>query len=222
MHSRTRLIAVSVSLVLGSLLPATAFGRTIPGQTGRPESRRSLLQKTYAEYETRTVRRAAMERQNTLGASTTLPQWNVRFSYPKDWDLDTEAMTEGNVTLAALLLSPVARGDTARQNINLVVEDLSTAPLTLTQYTEEAIRRERDYLSSFVLHSRDRGTVAGERADIIQFEASFAGIPLRYEQAWFIRGTNVYIWTFTDASTMFDEHLPTFRAVVESMTFSSR
>ncbi len=212
---RTSLVCLAVTIMTALPLPALARSiSTIPG--AKPVSRRTLLQKTYGRYAEIGERRAVRAGSTVLENLVRLDEFGVSFRFPKGWVGDTTAQKEGTVTLAAMVLGPV--GPTgARPNMNIVFEDLTKAPLTLNQYTEEALRKEREFFSEMTITSRDRRTVAGYSADVVRFDAVFAGVALRYEQVWFLRGNQMIVWTFTDQQSTFDDNLKIFHAVLDSL-----
>ncbi len=215
---RTSLLCLSI--ILSSALPLPALARSIKDIPGAKQiSRRTLLQKTYERYAAIGARRAVRITPFTLGKTMSLPWYGISVQYPSTWTADTNAVEEGNVVLAGMILGPAGTNG-ARPNLNVVVEDLSTAPLTLNQYTEEALQKERAFFSEMTITSRDRTTVAGFAADRVRFDAVFAGVPLRYEQVWFLRGPQVIVWTFTDQPGTFESNVAVFRGVLETLTVS--
>ncbi len=209
-----RLPIAAVSLLSLLALAPTASARTLGAGT-RP-SRRAIIREVRQETAKRTEKRVR-ESVTRSGTPVTLDDFGVSFRGPEGWKVDTTSGTEGRVTLAVMLLAPETINESIRHNMNLVFEDLSTAPLTLTQYSQESIEYERSFFDSFTLLFRDRTSILGKDAERIQFDASYSGTTMRLEQQWFIDDRDrAVVWTFADSPEAFDGHLPLFHAVVDS------
>lgn len=140
--------------------------------------------------------------------------YGVRVSYPRGWELQSQAQSTPPLTLVAAFLSP--RTTTVRQNVNLVIEDLAS-PMTLEEYTRQGIDIEKNMLSGFSLISNDNISFFGkERASRIRFSATSGTDSLLFEQIWFIRGKRAYVWTFADKQSTFPQNISTFERMMDS------
>ncbi len=203
-----------ISLASVFAVAPLANARTLP--SGSRPSRRSIVRDVRAAAAKREAKRSRVEASRS-GTPVILDNFGVSFHSPLGWKVDTTSGTEGNVTLAVMLLAPDTVDEPIRHNMNLVFEDLSMAPLTLGQYTDVSLEYERGFFDTFTLLFRDQTTLLGKPTQLVQFDASYSGVTMRFEQQWFINENNrAVIWTFADAPETFDKHLPLFHAVLDS------
>lgn len=144
----------------------------------------------------------------------------VSLRYPKDWVAQEMNQKEGNLTMVALFLSPpTSEKDTARENINFLVEDLPSPALSLQEYTDIAIEQERATFGNYTLLSSSDLLVAGLPAHRITYMASLpdAGSPTAFEQVWLLKDRKISVWTLAATPETFDAYAQTFREMLGTM-----
>ncbi len=147
--------------------------------------------------------------------------YGVHIRYPRDWKAQDLLESNGKITSIALFLSPLSgSGDTAQENINLVVEDVRDEALNPDQYEEAAIAQEQALFDSFTLVSSNDITLDGEAGHDIVFQASFNERSLMFEQAWAHHDGIVYVWTLAAPPETFDDYSRTFRTMLGSFGFN--
>jgi len=146
----------------------------------------------------------------------------VSFQYPETWTLDATQSREDNVTFILMLTPKNSEGAPVRHNINLVFEEMGSNPLSLSEYTDAGLAREREFFAEFTLLLRDTRVIAGHEAAFVRFDANYGGISLRYEQAWFLRGNEAVVWTLAADEETFDQSSTVFKALLESLVTDVR
>ena len=129
--------------------------------------------------------------------------------------------SNGRITSIALFLSPLSdSGDTTEENINLIVEDVRDAPLTLDQYQDAAITQERGLFDSFSLVSTSDIVLDGEAGRDIVFQTTFNEKSLFFEQAWALHDGIVYVWTLAAPPETFAQYSRMFHTMLGTFGFS--
>ncbi len=171
-------------------------------------------------YEAAAARKAKLVKSSaTLDATYKNDTYGVQVSVPSTWDKRELNQEEESLTLVVMFLSPSVKAGLIRQNINLVVEELANKKMTLNEYTEMGIEKEKGFFDSFVLESSVRTIVAGKAAQRVIFSADLNGQEMKFEQIWFFTAPGkVHVWTFADSQENFAAHVTLFEHMMASMT----
>ena len=142
---------------------------------------------------------------------------NFSIAYPLLWELNTE----GGYGTKFFLFSPLtSSADQFRENINLIIEDVSKQNMTLADYTiasKQQIKNgmpDAEFLESNTLQAQ------GIDYQRIVYTATQQPYKLEFEQWYFIVKGQAYILTFTAETAQFktyqkqaEEVLSTFKIV---------
>lgn len=126
--------------------------------------------------------------------------------YPEQWE---KTMQDGYVTF---LSSVSDSNDNFRENVNVMIQDASAEPITLEQYTQvtkdwifesagqAGLISEKDIqlsgLNGHELHYK----LPGQAMDFSE--------PLYFYQAYAMKGTDVFLLTYSGTEAQFNEFLP--------------
>jgi hypothetical protein len=100
--------------------------------------------------------------------------------YPNDWSKEIR----GNSTI---FLSPLnGSGDRFKENVNLMLQDLSQQPVTLEHYTDITKESVIANLGKQAIVSLKDATIQGIAAKEIVYNMNMNGNNLRIKQYWFI------------------------------------
>lgn len=142
----------------------------------------------------------------------------VKMQYPSSWERQDLLQRTFPLTLVTIFLSPDERPAGIRQNVNLVTEDLPM-DMTLSEYTEQGIRAEREYFRQYTLLESEDILLAGAyRAHRVLFAATSDIGDMAFEQIWMLRGKQAFVWTFADSAEAFDDHRETFERMMDTLT----
>ena len=142
----------------------------------------------------------------------------VKVQYPSSWERHDLFQTTPPLTLVTMFLSPDERPAGIRQNVNLVIEELPT-DMSLSEYTEQGIRAEREYFDRYTLLESEDILLAGTyRAHRVLFAATSDIGEMAFEQIWMLRGKQAFVWTFADSAEGFDDHRATFERMMDTLT----
>jgi len=144
-----------------------------------------------------------------------------RMRYPKGWTAHDLLDSNGTVTSVMAFLSPESDIDDAgRENINLVIEDLTSLGVSFEEYSDQAIESERELFQDYKLHANVRTLWKGLPARSIRYDATFNGRRLTFEQLWFARNGTIYVWTLASPPSTIDHYAGLFRKMVGSLSFN--
>ncbi len=222
-----RLLIVLSAIVPALLLAPLAEARVVvtpssanEGGTVVTPARVSSRTLRKSVYEAAAARKAKLVKSSaTLDATYKNDAFGVQLDVSSAWDKRDLNQVEGNLTLVVMFLSPSVKGETIRQNINLVVEDVADRNMTLNEYTEMGLEKEKSFFDSFVLESSVRTVIAGKAAQRVVFSTDLNGQKMKFQQVWFFTAPGkVHVWTFADSQQNYAAHVTLFEHMMASMT----
>ncbi len=144
------------------------------------------------------------------------PRDRYTIQYPKNW----EASEKVNY-VSAIFLSPLENDlDVFRENVNIVIQDLSETPLdgNLAKYTDVAIGQMQNAFKQnlMVVESRPM-TLSGLPAYKFVYIGKNPGAPdIKNLHVWTIDGHKAYQISYTAMRESFDKYLPQVRIMIKS------
>ncbi len=141
----------------------------------------------------------------------------VTFQYPPDWELE-----ENYLGAFAFLVSPQDNAeDHLTENINLVREplDIPLSSAGINDYMNEVFEELKVLKNSFNVVSDTESQIHGFKTREVEYTANIKEKPMRFKQVIVFKSDEIYILTFTAGSETFQEHLPLFEDVLESLDF---
>ena len=151
----------------------------------------------------------------------TIPGWltytdsqnKFTMTYPREW-------TQEKVGNMAAFLSPQENfTDSFRENVNLMLQDLSQQPMDLKQYTELTKNQITQMFGDSAILSSGSKTIGGQPAVEMTYNMFNQGHHLKIKQYWFIIGTTAYLFTYTAQPEKFSKFEETALTVINSFKF---
>ncbi|MDF2456547.1 MAG: hypothetical protein K0R51_2540 [Cytophagaceae bacterium] len=143
-------------------------------------------------------------------------EWNTfktkqyAINYPASWSLDTSG--QGG-TKFVLLSASETEEDTFKENVNLIIQDLTGYNLDLNGYTKLSTEQVKTMISnSKILESKKVKQGSTEYHKII-YSGDLQGYHLTFEQYYWVIKNRAYVVTFTAEQTKFK----TYQAVGEKI-----
>ncbi len=133
--------------------------------------------------------------------------------YPVTW-----ALEENKGGAAVIFFSPKENAlDFFKENVNVVVQDISANPLNLEAYTKLAIKQMRlVFESNFIIVESVPITIAGRAGHKLIFIGKGPDTELKYMSAWVLDGLTAYQITYTAISSHYDEYAGKMKKMVRS------
>ena len=140
-------------------------------------------------------------------------QHNFSIKYPASWTLGE------NINNAAVIFySPQETElDIFRENVNIVVQDISKNPLSLKRYSKTAIRQmEAVFSNNMMILESEPMFFAGQEGYKFVFTGKTPETELQYMSVWTITGLTAYQVTYTALASQYDRHLPKVKRMIRS------
>ena len=120
--------------------------------------------------------------------------------YPDNWE-------PKEVATAIAFLSPLdGTKDKFRENVNVMVQDLKTHPMDLSEFTELTRKQIKLHAGNDAILGEKRLTFAGQPAEQFIYKATIQEVDLKFKQYWFIKGTNAFVLTYTAEPQQYERY----------------
>ncbi len=133
-------------------------------------------------------------------------------SHPIGWE---RKAAEG----AMFFLSPVEKHDVFRENVNVVIQDMSSQMMTLDEYT--AFSRDQINRMGGVgkVISERKTTLAGFPAMEMVSDFTYEGSATKVKSVFFVRGKAVFLLSYTALPETYEQWEAVGSQVIETMRF---
>lgn len=119
---------------------------------------------------------------------------NYSIKYPETWQLDLS----GQFNTSFILLSEQeTETDSFRENINLLIQDISAYNLTLADYVKLSEEQVKNMITNSIIIENKRITNAKGEYQHIIYTGTQGKLNLRFEQYYWVLNKKAYILTFT-------------------------
>jgi len=133
-------------------------------------------------------------------------------NYPSTWSVQ-----ENISDLNAIFRSPLTdTNDKFHENVSLSVQDLSSQPMTLEQYTELSFSQFEMILTDYKLVSSEESTLGGYKAQKIVFTCTQGVFNVKYMFICAVNGNKAYLLTLTSLADSYDNYISTAEDIVKS------
>ncbi len=145
-------------------------------------------------------------------------QWKIlddeKYSihFPGDWELNQS----DQFGTSFFLFSPLGADDQFRENVNLIIEDLTGLQIDLDAYTELADGQLKTVIGEFNLLESKRKKANGQSYHMVLYTGTIDGMSLKIAQHFYVANEKAYVLTFTGEREHFDEFQETGELIMES------
>jgi len=133
------------------------------------------------------------------------------FKYPSDWEFDDSGATGSLITVLSM---PDDADDMFRENVNLIVQDISAFDVTLADYAEVSIP-ELEGAGAEILKST---TFQNPARHEVVFNIEQNGYDLRMIQNYLVENGNAYVLTLICLRSGSDKYWEIGQKILESFT----
>lgn len=155
----------------------------------------------------------------TVQASAQKDSWveykkdNYRIEYPENWTLDTTHKTPTDF----IILSPLSSAeDQFKENLNLVIQDLSGLGFDLDNFTALSEQQIQNYMEESELIENERLKKGEREYQHLIYTAKKSQRVLRFEQYYWIINEKAYILSFTAELDKFNEYQDLSKQILDS------
>ncbi len=142
-----------------------------------------------------------------------LDRANYSVQYPSDWDLDESGQMGTSFVLFSSLESDK---DQFKENVNLLIQDLSGYNLDLTKYTELSLKQIKTLIPNSTLPESKRIKTKSEEYQRLIYTGDQSKFHLKFEQYYWIKNDKAYVLTLTCEQNKFSKYKNTGEKILNS------
>lgn len=154
----------------------------------------------------------------------TKPNWKTSngtdysIDHPADWTLNQN----GQMGTTFVLFSPLETSqDKFRENVNLLIQDLSGHNLDLNKYTEISERQIKTLVTNSTLIESKRIKNGSTEYHRVIYTGKQGIFHLKFEQFYWVKNEKAYILTLTCEQDKFSDFKEDGEAILNSFTFKN-
>lgn len=142
------------------------------------------------------------------------PAYGIELLYPANWEL----LENYQGTVAAFRSPAEGPSDAFRENVNVMVGDISAQPMDLDSYVKMNIAELQKSFANFSLAGTRKDTIDGNDAVRIEFTGDAGnGTQVKWCQVYAIKGTKAYIFTYCAAPDSYVQYIPVVEQILRSI-----
>ncbi len=150
------------------------------------------------------------------------PNWktfdraNYSIQYPVDWELNQS----GQMGTSLILFSPLeTRQDKFKDNVNLLIQDLSGHNLNLNKYVEISEGQIKSMITNSTLIESKRIKTGLEEYHRMIYTGDQGMFHLKFEQYFWVKDEKAFVLTLTCEQDKFSDYKEVGEAILNSFTF---
>ncbi|MGE0587166.1 MAG: hypothetical protein AB7O48_01225 [Cyclobacteriaceae bacterium] len=147
------------------------------------------------------------------GEWKTLDENGYSIQYPSDWQLNKSPQMGMSFAILSKLTS---EKDQFRENVNLLIQDLSGYDLDLDKYVEISENQIKTMITDGNLILSDRLKKDGKEFQKAMYTGKQGIFKLMFEQFYWVIGSKAYVLTLTCEENQFDVYKNTGEKILES------
>jgi hypothetical protein len=153
------------------------------------------------------------------GQSETKNDWsrleeaNYSIEYPSSWELNQEGLNQTSFILFSALESDE---DKFRENVNLLIQDLSGKNIDLDTYVDITEEQVKNMLPNSLLIESKRVVDDGKEFHKAVYSGVVGQVYLQFEQYFWVIGEAAYVLTFTTEKDKFEDFQETGERILNS------
>ncbi len=146
------------------------------------------------------------------GSWTEFKKENYSIKFPEDWTLDTTHLSG----TAFIIRGPQSSDeDQFKENLNLVIQDLSGLNFDLYNFTQLS-EQIQNYMEESELIESERLKKGEQEYQHLIYTAKNADLVLRFEQYYWIINEKAYVLSFTAELTEFENYKDVSKRILDS------
>jgi len=149
-----------------------------------------------------------------IAQTKTFENYAVSIQYPTNWEFSQDGGAPGMLFMIKSKLD--SKQDKFQENINLMVQDISSYGLDLASFTKLSEGQITSMINNAKIISSTSITKGGLSAQRVVFTGAQSGFDLKFEQFYWVQNGTAYISTFTAEASKFDAYSHDATAIMES------
>jgi len=143
----------------------------------------------------------------------TLNEKNYSIEYPSDWELNKSGQMGTKFILFSQLTS---KNDQFKENVNLIVQDLTGHNIDLNQYVEISENQIKTMITDGNIISSERVKKDEKEFQRVIYTGKQGIYDLQFEQYYWVENNNAYVLTLTCETTVFTDFKNTGEKILNS------
>lgn len=139
------------------------------------------------------------------------PSYSIK--YPSHWELNES----GEMGTSLIILSPLeSEKDTFRENVNLLIQDLTGLDIDLDQYTKISEDQMKSMFTNYTLIENKRINKNNDEFHKVIYVVDNGFYLLQFEQYFRVSDDKAYVLTFTSEKEKFETYRVTGEKILNS------
>jgi eukaryotic-like serine/threonine-protein kinase len=140
------------------------------------------------------------------------PTYKIRLTYPPYLKKQEEISGE-----IIFFLSPQdSTTDAFPANLDIIVQNISSQPMSLEEFTNISIAQIREMVPDYVITDSRKATLSKESAYLLSYTGTQGLLKLKWMSVYTIKNDTLYLITYTAGSDKFSTYLPTVSKMLDS------
>ena len=128
---------------------------------------------------------------------------NYLIQYPSDWELNES----GQMGTSFILFSPLESDkDKFKENVNLLIQDLSGYNLDLNKYTDMSVKQIKTMIPNSTLIESKRIKTSSQEYQRLIYTGDQSSFHLKFEQYYWVKNNKAYVLTLTCEQNKFSKY----------------
>ncbi|WP_338408989.1 hypothetical protein [uncultured Flavobacterium sp.] len=147
-----------------------------------------------------------------------LKKVNYTINYPNEWELNES----GQMGSEFILLSPLSsNNDNFKENINLIIQDLSAYNLDLNKYVEISENQIKTLITEGKIITSERVNKNGKEFQKVIYTGKQGIFNLQYEQYYWVKNNKAFILTLTCKQSEYSGYKSIGEQILNSFEFKT-
>ena len=157
------------------------------------------------------------EKNGTSEDWSSLTEHNFSIDYPDHWELNTS----GQMGTSFILFSPLSSGqDQFKENVNLLIQDLTGHDLDLDKYVEISEGQIKTMITDGEIVESKRMTTEALNYQKVIYTGKQGIYNLKFEQYYWVVGNKAFVLTLTCEEVQFDNYQETGEKILNSFVIN--
>ena len=140
------------------------------------------------------------------------PNYKIKMTYPRY--LNKQEDISGETVF--FLSSQNSTTDAFPANLNILVQNISSSPMSLDEFTNQSIIQIRDMVPDYAISDSRKATLAKEDAYLLSYTGTQGLLKLKWMSVYTIKNDTLYLITYTAGADKFLNYLPTVNKMLDS------
>ncbi len=146
----------------------------------------------------------------------TVEDSNYSIQYPASWELNQN----GQMGTSFILFAPLeSTDDLFRENVNLLIQDLTGYDLDLDKYTEITLDQIKMLITNSSLTESKRIQKGSEGFHYLIYKGDQGIFNLQFKQYFWVNNNKAFVLTFTSEQNKFATYEEVGKEILDSFTF---